>query len=143
MCYQCNSHSFFNRKQNTFDNVINILVSNHLLCIFLFKKEKKENMNEKNKHVEKSSKLGGVAWMQGRRSPHKKYNIQIPIKLTENPIFLLLLLYIFGHCVLDRLKVGLVLTGRSTVLSFDLTWFSCLSFDRLRVFGLHGIYFIC
>ena len=73
----------------------------------------------------------------------KKYNIQIPIKLTENPIFLLLLLYIFGHCVLDRLKVGLVLTGRSTVLSFDLTWFSSLSFERLRVFGVHGIYFIC
>jgi len=30
---------------------------------FLFKNEKKEKMNEKNKHVEKSSILGGVAWM--------------------------------------------------------------------------------
>jgi len=44
-----------------------------------------------------------LLWMYGRRSPRKKYNIQIPIKSTENPIFLLLLLYFFGHCVLDRL----------------------------------------
>ena len=41
-----------------------IFLSVIIYCVFfLFKKEKKENMNEKNKHVEKSSKLGGVAWM--------------------------------------------------------------------------------
>ena len=31
-----------------------------------------------------------------------------------------------------------VLTGRLTVSSFDLAWFSSLSSERLCVFGLHG-----
>jgi len=41
-----------------------IILSVIIYCVFfLFKNEKKEKMNEKNKHVEKSSKLGGVTWM--------------------------------------------------------------------------------
>jgi len=35
-----------------------------------------------------------------------------------------------------------VLTGRSTVSGFDLTWFSSLSSKRLCVFGLHGALYI-
>jgi len=45
-----------------FDNVINNPVRNYLLCICLFENEKNE-WKWKKKHFEKSSKLGGVAWM--------------------------------------------------------------------------------
>ena len=36
------------------------------------------------------------------------------------------------------MKVRLVLTGRLTVLGFDLAWFSSLSSEHLCIFGLHG-----
>jgi len=42
--------------------------------------------------------------------------------------------YYYYYCT----KVRGVLTGRSTVSGFDLTWFSSLSSKRLCVFDLHG-----
>jgi len=41
-----------------------IILSVIIYCVFFcLKMKKKKKMNEKNKHVEKSSILGGVAWM--------------------------------------------------------------------------------
>ena len=49
-------------------------------------------------------------------------------------------LSVLQYCVLLWwcTKVRAVLTGRLTVLGFDLAWFSSLSSERLCIFGLHG-----
>jgi len=92
----------FLRGSRTF-LIMSLTILSVCYCEF-FLNQKNMTKNEwkwkKNKNFENSSKLGGVAWMYGRRSLLKKYNILIPIKLTENPIFLLYLLLLLYFLVI-------------------------------------------